>query len=499
MKTAVIYARYSSDSQTEQSIEGQLRVCQDYAQRNDILILNTYIDRAMTGTNDNRPDFQQMIKDSANKDFQYVIVYKTDRFSREKYALATYKKKLKDNGVKLLSATENIPDSPEGIILESVIEGMAEYYSAELSQKVRRGMNETRLKGNFTGGNIIYGYKVENHKVIVDEEKAEVVRFIYEQYSIGTYVKDIISTLTERRIFNKGKPFARNTIYNILKNEKYAGIYRFNDEVFDNMYPAIVPTEIYDKVRKKTDINKYGKRSVEVVYLLRHKLKCGYCGMPISAETGTASNGNKKHYYKCLGRKRNNGCTKSMVRKEEFENFILDNILSILESPKYMNNIIDGLMKVQEMQSNGSSVLNSLLREHKQVESTLNNIMKAVEQGIINNTTNKRMKELETQIEELDRQIIIEKSKQTFKLSREDFKKFYIQALKLNPKMLIDYVIKEIVLYEDSLEITFNSPIKRSPDTNQGFFVLSFIKQLLKYAQYTKAFNMIDMEIKVYV
>ena len=141
----------------------------------------------MTGTNDNRPDFQQMIKDSANKDFQYVIVYKTDRFSREKYALATYKKKLKDNGVKLLSATENIPDSPEGIILESVIEGMAEYYSAELSQKVRRGMNETRLKGNFTGGNIIYGYKVENHKVIVDEEKAEVVRFIYEQYSIGTY------------------------------------------------------------------------------------------------------------------------------------------------------------------------------------------------------------------------------------------------------------------------------------------------------------------------
>ena len=125
--------------------------------------------------------------------------------------------------------------------------------------------------------------------------------------------------------------------------------------------------------------------------------------------------------------------------------------------------------------------------------------MKAVEQGIINNTTNKRMKELETQIEELDRQIIIEKSKQTFKLSREDFKKFYIQALKLNPKMLIDYVIKEIVVYEDSLEITFNSPIKRSPDTNQGFFVISFIKQIVKRNQYTRISNMIDMEIKVYI
>ena len=84
MKTAVIYARYSCDAQTEQSIEGQLRVCEEYAQKNDILILDTYIDRAMTGTNDMRPDFQRMIRDSAKKQWSYVIVYKLDRFSRNK-------------------------------------------------------------------------------------------------------------------------------------------------------------------------------------------------------------------------------------------------------------------------------------------------------------------------------------------------------------------------------------------------------------------------------
>ena len=207
MKTAVIYARYSSDNQNEQSIEGQLRVCQDYAQRNDMLILNTYIDRAMTGTNDNRPDFQKMIKDSNNKEFEYVIVYKIDRFSRNKYETAKYKKILKDNGVKMLSAMENIPDSPEGIILESLLEGMAEYYSAELSQKVKRGMNETRLKGNFTGGQIIYGYKVENRKVIIDEEKAEIVRYIYSQYARGEFVTDIIAELKAKRIYNKGKNY----------------------------------------------------------------------------------------------------------------------------------------------------------------------------------------------------------------------------------------------------------------------------------------------------
>lgn len=123
METAVIYARYSSDNQTEQSIEGQLRVCQEYAKNNDILLLDTYIDRAMTGTNDNRADFQRMLKDSARNHWDYVLVYKIDRFSRNKYETAIHKKTLKDNGTRLLSATEYIPDSPEGIILESMLEG----------------------------------------------------------------------------------------------------------------------------------------------------------------------------------------------------------------------------------------------------------------------------------------------------------------------------------------------------------------------------------------
>lgn len=123
MKTAAVYARYSSDNQTEQSIEGQLRVCEEYAQRNDIVIVDTYIDRAMTGTNDNRPDFRRMIRDSAKKRWNFILVYKLDRFSRNKYETAIHKKTLKDNGVKVLSAMENIPETPEGIILESLLEG----------------------------------------------------------------------------------------------------------------------------------------------------------------------------------------------------------------------------------------------------------------------------------------------------------------------------------------------------------------------------------------
>ena len=218
MKTAVIYARYSCDNQSEQSIEGQLRVCQDYAKAHDILILDTYIDRAMTGTNDNRADFQRMIKDSARKEWNYVLVYKLDRFSRDKYATAIHKKTLKDNGVKVLSAMENIPDTPEGIILESLLEGMNQYYSAELSQKVKRGMKETRLKGLYQGGTLPYGYKLDGRKVVIDEKTSEIVKYMFEEYSKGVNVKDIIATLTAKGVHFRGKPFIKNTVYNIFKS-----------------------------------------------------------------------------------------------------------------------------------------------------------------------------------------------------------------------------------------------------------------------------------------
>ena len=499
MKTAVIYARYSSDNQTEQSIEGQLRVCEQYAKNNDIVILKTYIDRAMTGTNDNRPDFQQMIKDSASKEWQNIIVYKLDRFSRNKYETAKYKKILKDNGVKLISAMENIPDTPEGIILESLLEGMAEYYSAELSQKVKRGMNETRLKGNFTGGTIIYGYNVENHKVVINEEQAEVVRFIYEQYALGVYVKDIIQKLNEKHIYNRGKPFARNTIYNILKNEKYSGIYRHNNEVFENMYPRIVSQEIYDKVRKKTSQNHYGKRSIEVVYLLRNKLKCGYCGEPISAECGTSSKGNKRRYYKCLGKKRHTtNCNKQTLRKEILENFVVNILLEELNRPETIEKMINNILKVQESMESGNSFLTSLYKEKTETQNTLNNIMKAVEQGVVNNTTNKRMIELENKLEDIERQIIVEKSKTNFKLTKEDIVTYLNDALKLEPQLLINYIVNQIILFDDKMQIYFNSPtIKTTNETRTPFSTK--IYKLPHIIQNKPQPEMIDILVEFYI
>ena len=397
-----------------------------------------------------------------------MTVYKFDRFSRNKYETAIYKKALRDNGVKVISATEHIPDSPEGIIFESMLEGYAEYYSAELSQKVRRGMNETRLKGNYTGGHILYGYKKQDKKLVIDEERAEVVRFIFEQYSIGVYVKNILLELDRRGVTYKGKPFVRSTVYNILKNEKYAGIYHFNGQIIENMFPQIVPTDIFEKVRAKVQKNHYGKHSVQVVYLLRNKLKCGYCGQSVNAECGTSQNGEKKYYYKCLGKKHHR-CNKSVIRKDILEKLVLDKIVSELTRPQIMNAIVANLMQIQELQAKEASALNMILKEKRQTDTALNNLMAAIEQGIISNTTNKRLHELESKQEELERQILIEKSKLALQLSEDTVRKFYTDALKAEPKLLIDCLIKEIILYDDKIEIYFNSPIKISPDESRGF------------------------------
>ncbi len=380
----------------------------------------------MTGTNDNRPDFQRMIKDSAEKRWNFILVYKLDRFSRNKFESVINRKKLSDNGVKVLSAMENIPDTPEGIILESLLEGMNQYFSAELSQKVKRGMRETRLKGYYQGGGLPYGYRVEDRKIVVDEEQAENVRYMFEQFAKGVYVREIIEALTARGVTYHGKPFAKNTVYNILKNEKYCGVYYHGEERIDNMYPQIVPDEIFERVRNITESNKHGKRSVEVTYLLRHKLICGYCGQSVIAENGTARNGERRYYYKCRGRKaRVKDCKKAAVPKEELERLVLDAVIGQLKEPVLMDKLVNAILAEQEKRNKENSALLVMQREQRQNEIALDNIMKGIERGIMNNTTNKRMKELEARQEELERLILIEKGKQVRQFTEQEVRKYY--------------------------------------------------------------------------
>lgn len=481
MKTAVIYARYSSERQTEQSIEGQLRVCNDYAERNEIRIVDTYIDRAMTGTNDNRVDFQRMLKDSSKKAWDYVLVYKLDRFSRNKYEMAMHKKTLKDNGIKLISAMENIPDTPEGIILESLLEGMAEYYSAELSQKVRRGMNETRHKGNFTGGTVLYGYRVENHKVLINEDEARIVRKLYLDFASGRLITEILQELRDTGILYRGKPFARNTLYNLIKNEKYSGKYIYNGETFTNIYPQIIPDELFETVRNKVENNKYGKHKPNVIYLLKNKLKCGYCGHSVNSDAGTSKNGTIMRYYKCSGKRISKTCPLKPIRKELIEDLVMNAIIDTFATNDLIVTIAKRIIEVRNKRLENDSVLNLLNKDISKIDNKIANIMTAIESGIFTTSTKTHLEELEKQKEELEGKLLIEKTRVKMIITEDDIIAHLKTALKKKPKQMIDMLVKEIKLYNDKIEIYFKYNNSSKETINENLQIYDKTEQITVY------------------
>ena len=252
--TAVIYARYSSDNQREESIEGQIRECTAYAEKNGITIVKHYIDRAISAKTDNRPEFQQMIKDSDKKLFDIVLVWKLDRFARNRYDSARYKTQLKKNGVKLMSATEIISEGPEGIILESVLEGYAEYYSADLAEKVVRGQTENILKGRCNGGRRTFGYTLDSErKFHIDPLTSPFVLESFRKYNEGSTMKEIRDWLNENGIKNPvGGAFTYNSVEHMLNNRRYIGELKFRDVVVPDAIPPIISLELFEDEKQES-------------------------------------------------------------------------------------------------------------------------------------------------------------------------------------------------------------------------------------------------------
>lgn len=351
MTNIVIYARFSSHSQTEQSIEGQLRVCHEYATRNGYNVVNEYIDRAISGTSDNRPAFLQMIADSKNKSFEYILVYKLDRFSRNKYDSVVYKHKLKENGVKVISATETISDTPEGALMEGLLEMMAEMYSQDLSQKVKRGIRESILKGNFIGGNILYGYKVVDKKIVIDKEKSQAVKLIFNEYANGTPKKKIIELLNSKGFkTNKNKPFTLNSLNHSLSNKKYIGIYDNGEYQNDNYYPAIIDKHLFERVQQKLKEHKQAPatQKAKIEYLLTGKCFCGYCGASMVGISGTSKTKERHHYYTCKTRWTNHSCNKANEKKNDLEEDIVKQTQDKLLQPQMIEHIVNRLLYAYE-------------------------------------------------------------------------------------------------------------------------------------------------------
>lgn len=356
---AVIYARFSSHSQNEQSIEGQLRICYDYAAREGYTVVGEYIDRALTGRSDDRPDFQRMIADAKKKAFRYVIVYKLDRFARNRYDSAIYKHKLKQCGVKVLSAMENIGDNPESIILEAVLEASAEYYSVDLSQKIKRGRQDSAAKGKFIGGGIPTGYKSVDGQLTIDEEKAPIIKYAFEQYAAGIPKKKIVDELNARGLRNRnGKPYGLTAFQRALKCEKYIGILQQSGVRIEDGCPALIDKETFykvqDRIAENQQLGKGNKATVD--YLLRGKIFCGYCGSAMLGVSGKGKGGEQHYYYSCGERRRTHTCKKAHEKKDFIEWYIVEQTVEYVLAPTRLEEIARRVVAQYDSEFNNSKV-----------------------------------------------------------------------------------------------------------------------------------------------
>lgn len=414
MPNAVIYARYSSHAQRDTSIDQQLAVCRAFAQRGGIDVVDVYTDRALTGTNDNRPGFRKMVADSAKRQWEYVIVYALDRFSRDRYDAATNKHALRENGVKVISATEPITDDPAGVLMESILEGFAEYYSRELSAKVRRGMDDNARKCK-SNGSVPLGYrKGEDGRFEVDPQESAVVLEIFQRAASGETLARISDDLNARGIPTKRGGKWNTSSYNkLLHNERYLGTYIYKDVRIPGGMPAIIPRDLYDAVQAVMGGKKNprcfagekaptSRRRADGVYLLTGKLFCGDCGSPMVGVSGTSKTETLHHYYSCNGRrlKKAPSCGMRNIRRDDIERDIATAIKNTMLTPETIDAIAEASYKYQ-METLGTPDLDILEQQLADTKRSINNLMAAIEQGIFTASTKDRLQELESQKEEL--------------------------------------------------------------------------------------------------
>ena len=460
--TAVIYARYSSDNQREESIEGQIRECTAYAEKNGITVIKHYIDRALSAKTDNRPEFQQMIKDSEKRLFDIVLVWKLDRFARNRYDSAHYEYQLERNHVKLVSATEPISEGPAGIMVKSMLTGMAEYYSAELSEKVVRGMTENVLKGKYNGGTIPIGYTVDEEKFFqIDPLKAPFVVEAFQRYNDGATMKELMNWLNDSGVTtNRNQKFTYNSIQTLLTNRRYIGENRFKDIVMPDSIPVIIEKELFDSVQDKIAKNRRApaRHKAEDDYLLTTKLFCGMCGAMMFGECGTSRNKNVHHYYKCANAKRTKTCKKKTVRKEWLEDLVVCETMKMIHDDDCIQSIVDAVMILQEQEN---TVLPLLEKQMKDIENGIENLLNAIQAGVLTSSTKGRLEKLEAQQKELEIRIAEEKLAKP-KVSA-DFVKFWLTNFrKLDPNVkshretLINTFVNAVYLYDEKVLITFN-------------------------------------------
>ena len=465
---AVVYARYSSHKQGEQSIEGQLNAARIYAEGRGYTIIHEYIDRAVSGRTDNRDEFQQMLSDCAKKQFQVIIVWKVDRFGRNREEITFNKYRAKKSGVRVEYVAENLPDSPEAVILDALLEGMAEYYSLQLSQNIKRGYRENAKKCKYAGGHIPLGYKLDEDKhFIIDEQTAPTVRRIFSMYAEGYTIAEIAKQLNSEGLRTAtGAEYSKNSFRNRLKNEKYVGTMDFkHGEIrVEGGVPAIVDRETFDKVQEMLHTNRSAAAHnwTKADYILTDKLFCGSCGSPMVGVSGKGKSGTKYSYYSCTGYRKKK-CTHKPLRQDYIEKVVIDNTIALIMNDDLIDAITNAVWEYYEKESAQNDKLKSLQNKLADIDKAISNLMRAIEAGLpITNEITKHIEELNEQKTAINSAIAASTLEQGFKLEKSHIK-YFLQRFQTADykdrsiqKRLITTFINSIYVNDDNITINYN-------------------------------------------
>ena len=463
---AAIYARYSSDNQREESIDAQVRAIKEYCVRNETMVVKLYTDEARSATTDDRPGFLQMIKDSEYGIFDTIIVHKLDRFSRDRYDSAFYKRQLKINGVRLISVLENLDNSPESVILESVLEGMAEYYSVNLAREVMKGMKETALQCKHNGGKPPLGYDVVHDKTyIINEQEATIIRLAQDNHKTQT-----------------GRVFGKNSIHDILINEKYCGVYIFNrterknggkrnhhknkdeDEIIkvEGGMPKIIDEGTWNAVQMRMNNNKKGTNSAKEIYLLSGLIFCGKCNGAMTGARKFAGR-NKDLYvsYECSTRKRTKECDMKATNRNFIEDVVIDYLEKNLFTPKAINKLVKKIAEYSKSQSAEITRDVKLFTDQLTgINTEINNIVNAIAAGMFRPSMKAKMDDLEAKKVSLSQKIQEAKLQAEMHTPTEEMIRKYFEKDKdiknKSPeerKRIIQTHVQKIIVYDNTIDI----------------------------------------------
>lgn len=492
MLNAVAYCRYSSDLQREESIEAQIRAIKGFAEHNGYILHKIYADRGISGTTDNRPQFQAMIEDIRNSDnISAIICHKYDRFARNRADSAIYRRELEKYGVKLISVLENFDDSPESIILQSVIEGYNEYYSKNLRREVMKGLKENALSCRHTGGKPCLGYDVDKTtmKLVINEWEAEAVKLIFKLYLEGNGYSYIIRELNKRGYKTKrGAAFGKNSLYEILRNEKYTGVYVYNlsasknaegkfnrhkskpdDEVIriDGGVPQIISTEDFQKVRQLMAARqrKTAAFKAKQEYLLSGKIVCNECGCTYA---GNSRKANPTHplyiSYRCTKRNGKIKCKNPEIQRDLIESIVQKRLAGKVFDDTVLPEVISkynefAASKNTELISAIAMIKDKIAETEKGIANIVNVIMQTGSSALSD-----KLKVLECDKAKFE-QTLYEKQRELSEMTVDEkvLKQAFKKAKKMlesgtlsNKKAIIDRYVNKIILHKNKIVIEFN-------------------------------------------